>query len=88
MRKRVKKEKPKVCPTLSLTSSNKTKAMSANSQLEHELLQTIPVWENQRNRPFLVNGIRVVDVLMESVEADAGKENRKVRVNPTARSQS
>ncbi|KAG8880514.1 hypothetical protein FRB98_005042 [Tulasnella sp. 332] len=56
MRKRVKKEKPK---------------------LEQELLQTIPLWEESRNRSFLVNGIRVVDVLMESVEAEVGKENRK-----------
>ncbi|KAG9025159.1 hypothetical protein FRB95_010487 [Tulasnella sp. JGI-2019a] len=63
MRKRVKKEKPK---------------------LEHELLQAIPLWEDSRNRPFLVNSIRVMDVLIESVEAEAGKENKRKPVSAPA----
>ncbi|KAG8934977.1 hypothetical protein FRC02_008833 [Tulasnella sp. 418] len=54
MRKRVKKEKPR---------------------LENDLLQSIPAWETQYGRQFLINGVRVVDVLMESVEAEASKEN-------------
>ncbi|KAG8945513.1 hypothetical protein FRC04_000716 [Tulasnella sp. 424] len=46
-------------------------------KLEKELLESLPAWEESRGRPFIVNGVRIVDILMESFEAQAEKENRK-----------
>ncbi|KAG8986502.1 hypothetical protein FRB90_003970, partial [Tulasnella sp. 427] len=46
-------------------------------KLEKQLLESIPAWEESRGRQFIVNGVRIVDILMESVEAQAEKESRK-----------
>lgn len=43
-------------------------------QLIEELLRKLPAWEAEQDRPFLVNGIRILDVLLDAVE---GKENSK-----------
>ncbi|KLO17899.1 hypothetical protein SCHPADRAFT_845934 [Schizopora paradoxa] len=43
-------------------------------KLVDELLRKLPTWEAEQDRPFIVNGVRFLDVLLESVE---GKENSK-----------
>lgn len=41
---------------------------------------SIPTWEDEYRRPFLVNGVSIVEILAETMDAaEAGKENRKVR---------
>ncbi|EJD08479.1 uncharacterized protein FOMMEDRAFT_116908 [Fomitiporia mediterranea MF3/22] len=57
MRKRVKREKPR---------------------LEQELLNSIPAWEEAEGRPFLVNGVRVMEVL-ESLGATAKESSRQTK---------
>ncbi|KAG8935183.1 hypothetical protein FRC01_007416 [Tulasnella sp. 417] len=52
-------------------------------RLEKELLASIPSWEESRGRPFIVNGVRIMDILMESVEAQAEKETRKKQPSKT-----
>lgn len=48
-------------------------------QLERELQTVIPQWENERGRPFLVNGHRFIESLVEKLEQEnVGKENKKV----------
>jgi Ase1/PRC1/MAP65 family protein len=40
---------------------------------------SIPTWENEYRKPFLVNGVSILEVLSETIDAsNAGKENRKV----------
>ena len=40
---------------------------------------SIPAWEDEYQKPFLVNGVSIYEVLSETVNAsEAGKENRKV----------
>ncbi|KAL4266299.1 MAP65/ASE1 family protein [Pleurotus pulmonarius] len=59
MRRRVKKEKPR---------------------LEQDLLASIPSWELENGRPFLVHGESVLQILMETVSAadqeNAAKKNK------------
>ncbi|TDL20353.1 hypothetical protein BD410DRAFT_791159 [Rickenella mellea] len=45
-------------------------------RLENDLLNSIPSWEEQHGMPFLVNGARIVDVLMETMVA-TDKENAR-----------
>lgn len=40
----------------------------------------IPAWEDEYRRPFLVNGMNVLEILSGVME-DSGKENRKVMYN-------
>ncbi|SCZ97569.1 BZ3500_MvSof-1268-A1-R1_Chr4-3g07255 [Microbotryum saponariae] len=48
-------------------------------RLEAELRQFIPAWEQQNQRPFLVNGVRFLDDLENKMGAEmAEKENKKV----------
>ena len=48
-------------------------------QLETELRHSIPAWEQQNGRPFLVNGVRFIDELDAKIEAEAAeKESKKV----------
>ncbi|KAK4052832.1 Microtubule bundling protein [Microbotryomycetes sp. JL201] len=47
-------------------------------RLEQELRQIIPAWEQDNQRPFLVNGTRFIDELDMKLEAEATeKENKK-----------
>ncbi|SCV69366.1 BQ2448_2386 [Microbotryum intermedium] len=47
-------------------------------RLEAELRQFIPAWEQQNQRPFLVNGVRFLDDLETKIGAEmAEKENKK-----------
>ena len=52
MRKRVSREKPRVC-VCSYHHCNQTKV----EQLEQDLLLSIPTWEEENGKPFLVNGV-------------------------------
>ncbi|KAK7456984.1 Microtubule bundling protein [Stygiomarasmius scandens] len=45
-------------------------------RLEQDLLASIPIWEQETNRPFLVHGESMLQLLMETVSA-ADKENSK-----------
>ena len=48
-------------------------------QLEKDLMVSIPTWEEEYRKPFLVNGVSIYEVLSETMNAsEAGKENRKV----------
>ncbi|KAM0786940.1 hypothetical protein ACM66B_002361 [Microbotryomycetes sp. NB124-2] len=55
-------------------------------RLEQELRQIIPAWEQDNQRPFLVNGTRFIDELDFKLEAEAAeKENKKrAKAAPTA----
>ncbi|GJJ12968.1 hypothetical protein Clacol_007215 [Clathrus columnatus] len=46
-------------------------------RLEKELFLAIPAWENEYRRPFLVNGMNVLDVLSDTLTSEMEKENRK-----------
>ncbi|KAF8586752.1 hypothetical protein K439DRAFT_916927 [Ramaria rubella] len=47
-------------------------------RLEKDLMVSIPTWEDEYRRPFLVNGVSILGVLSETIDAaEAGKENRK-----------
>lgn len=45
-------------------------------QLEQDLLASIPTWEREAGRPFLVHGESIMQLLMETVSA-ADQENRR-----------
>ena len=48
-------------------------------KVEADLLHCLPTWEEANARPFMVNGERVVDKIMEAREAkEAAKEAKKV----------
>ncbi|KAF5340429.1 hypothetical protein D9758_013548 [Tetrapyrgos nigripes] len=49
-------------------------------RLEQDLLATIPIWEQEVDRPFLVHGESMLQLLMETVSA-ADKENGNKRNN-------
>jgi hypothetical protein len=50
-------------------------------QLEAELLHLVPAWEEENGIQFLVDDIRIVDViLLEQEVKDAEREAKKVRV--------
>jgi hypothetical protein len=52
---------------------------TSTMQLEKDLMLSIPTWEDEYGRPFLVNGVSIFEVLTETINAsEAGKENRKV----------
>lgn len=49
------------------------------SQLEHELLILLPLWEQEHSRAFMVNGERVLELIQARIDAkEAEKEARKV----------
>jgi protein regulator of cytokinesis 1 len=73
MRKRVSKEKPRV----SIFDSTRCERKSDDSiQLERDLLSSIPVWEQETGRLFLVHGERILEMLLEAVAA-ADQENKR-----------
>ena len=74
MRKRVKKEKPRV-GALSSTS-NDTMALTEIHKLEKDLLTSIPAWEADAGRPFLVHGESMLQILL-SATGGGDKENRR-----------
>jgi protein regulator of cytokinesis 1 len=48
-------------------------------------MASIPMWERENGKAFLVNGARVVDVLAETMESEANnKENKRVRFKHVA----
>jgi hypothetical protein len=47
------------------------------SQLEQELLISVPHWEGEVGKPLLVNGIHFMGVLEEAVRADEAKADSK-----------
>lgn len=73
MRKRVQKEKPRVCFSI-------RREMLLNFvQLEQELLIHVPAWEEENGKPLLVNGIHFLGQLQEAVRAEEAKaESKKV----------
>ncbi|KZT35260.1 hypothetical protein SISSUDRAFT_188445 [Sistotremastrum suecicum HHB10207 ss-3] len=46
-------------------------------RLEQDLLTSIPQWEAENRKPFLVNGVSIMDVLKENIASDPEKENKK-----------
>lgn len=49
-------------------------------KLEQELLKELAQWEEERGRPFTVEGVRFLDTIHDVIEAEQiNKENRKVR---------
>ena len=55
--------------------------MTVVFQLEKELMISVPTWEDEYRRPFLVNGVSILEVLSDTINAsNAGKENRKVNI--------
>ncbi|KAG8702308.1 hypothetical protein FRC09_004809 [Ceratobasidium sp. 395] len=47
-------------------------------KLEQELLKELAAWEEERGRPFTVEGVRFLDTIREVIEAEQiNKENRK-----------
>lgn len=72
MRKRVSKEKPRVraSPDSSATIAD------TRVQLEQDLLASIPAWETETGRAFLVHGESMLQLLMETASAN-DKENTK-----------
>ncbi|KAG9126321.1 hypothetical protein FRC07_003920 [Ceratobasidium sp. 392] len=47
-------------------------------KLEQELLKELAAWEEERGRPFTVEGVRFLDTIQEVIEAEQiNKENRK-----------
>jgi protein regulator of cytokinesis 1 len=48
-------------------------------QIETDLLNSLPKWEEANSRPFMVQGQRVIDTIYEAREAkEAAKEAKKV----------
>lgn len=89
IRNRVEKLKPKVTsPSTSppdLNFVNLTFPPFA-LQLERDLLDHLPIWEERYGRPFLVHGERIIDVIEDAILAkEAEKEQRKVCHPPTCR---
>ena len=59
---------------------DKRGGMLTFGQVENDILTLLPRWETEHDRPFLVNGISVVDQIYEAREAkEAAKEAKKVR---------
>jgi hypothetical protein len=53
--------------------------ISPGRQLEAELLREVPLWEEDNDLDFLVDDIRIVEIIMLEQEAkDAEKEAKKV----------
>lgn len=51
-------------------------------QIEAELLAGLPSWEEASGRPFLVQGLRVIDTIQEALEAkEMAKEAKKAVVS-------
>lgn len=82
MRKRVSKEKPRVrCTYMQMSGIH----FNASVQLERDLLSSIPLWEQEAGRPFLVHGECIMQILTESVSAqDQENVNRKGKLGSRA----
>ncbi|KAH8109431.1 microtubule associated protein-domain-containing protein [Phellopilus nigrolimitatus] len=49
-------------------------------RLGHELMLSIPAWEEDQGKPFLINGVSVVDLLLEAMGTDKeNAQNKKPR---------
>jgi Ase1/PRC1/MAP65 family protein len=51
-------------------------------QLEQDLLASIPAWEEESGRPFLIHGERVLRILMETASASDQENQRKNAPRP------
>lgn len=76
MRKRVSKEKPRVSNFSKRYTVTDALNDSFSTQLEQDLLTSIPAWEEETGRPFLVHGESFLEMLMETVTA-ADQENKR-----------
>ena len=47
-------------------------------QLEQELMQIIPPWENQHDMPFLFDDVRITDIIQDEMESRAAERNAKM----------
>ncbi|KAF9269834.1 hypothetical protein L218DRAFT_916334 [Marasmius fiardii PR-910] len=56
------------------------RVMKEKPRLEQDLLTTIPAWEEEAGRPFLIHGDSILRVLMETISA-ADKENSSKRTS-------
>lgn len=75
-RKRIEKKMPLVSP---FHSSNTACAKClCHNQLEQELMQIIPPWENQHDMPFLFDDTRITDILQDEMETRAAERNAKM----------
>jgi protein regulator of cytokinesis 1 len=73
MRKRVTKEKPRV----SSFRFNLVLWSQGTSQLEQDLLNSIPAWEQEMRKSFLVHGEPFLPLLMGSIGASDQENKRK-----------
>lgn len=82
MRKRVSKEKPRVrCTYMQMSGIH----FNASVQLERDLLSSIPLWEQEAGRPFLVHGECILQIITESVSAqDQENLNRRGKLGSRA----
>jgi protein regulator of cytokinesis 1 len=81
LRKRIAKEKPKVEPAVAVCWSRCiTDVLLVRSQLETDLLDLIPRWEQDMNRPFLVHGSRFVEDLSARVDVENANRGTSARV--------
>jgi hypothetical protein len=53
-------------------------ADSSDDQLEQELLQIIPPWEEQHDMPFLFDDSRITDILHDEMESRQAERNAKM----------
>jgi protein regulator of cytokinesis 1 len=68
-RKRVAKEKPKVSEAFPLSYKLDINP-SEISQLESDLMRSIPDWEEQHGQAFMVSGSRLLEDLSAKVESE------------------
>lgn len=58
---------------------------NASVQLERDLLSSIPLWEQEAGRPFLVHGECILQIITESASAqDQENVNRRGKLGPRA----
>jgi hypothetical protein len=78
MRKRLGILKPKVGLRLPATTEYPIAQNIFDRQLEAELMREVPLWEEEHNMDFLVDDIRIVEIILLEQEAkEAEKEAKK-----------
>ncbi|KAI0777683.1 microtubule associated protein-domain-containing protein [Trametes elegans] len=82
MRKRVTKEKPRVSIS-GLLVFLLAPLLTQWQQLEQDLLTAIPAWESETGHPFLVHGVSMLQLLLETMPA-VDKENGNKRTKGRA----
>lgn len=72
IRKRIKKDMPKVRPPSSVEIEHAAadgSALLGLGQIEADLQQIVPQWELERGKPFTVHDVRFLDAFMAKLEA-------------------